>query len=170
MEDDKRYTVKGLLRIMKKPRDESKILPQAITIDLNNYKPYNGINELRKKAKEYVKNLKGQEFSLEEKNPHINFTFSNESVWHIVNGAGKTKLIITKQLPEIFKQGIILEVEDEKKKDTNTENVLHCGTYIMLQDELFMFYFTLKLKKGGKNYIYDGNINVDKPEIKKEAD
>ena len=145
---------------------ETMSLAPMIRINMDNYGT-NDVKELDKRAEEYLKGLRGVEFSLEESNPNIKFTLSTESVWHLINRAGFAKIKITKQLPEIFKQGIVFKVEDETKGDTNVLHVLRCGTYIMVNGEVYVYYFVLKLKIGNKNYIHDGNIDMRKPEKEK---
>lgn len=141
-----------------------KSLPPMVKINMNNYGDFQNIKELREMAKSYLNSLRGVDFSLEESNPKIKFTLSKESVWHLTSKSGKLKLIATKQLPQIFQQGIIMGVENEQKGDKNVDHVLKCGTYIMIESDVFIFYFVLKMKKGDKNYIYDGNIDISKPE------
>lgn len=143
-------------------------LPPMVVIDMDNYGT-NDIKELDKKAQEYLQTLLGVEFSLEESNPSIKFTISKASIWHLTNKCGIIKLKITKQLPSIFKQGIVFSVEDETKGDKTVLHILRCGTYIMVNREVYVYYFILKLKKGSNNFVYDGNIDVRQPEKEKTA-
>jgi hypothetical protein len=145
-----------------------KFLDPAVHINVDNYGT-NDIKELDKKANEYLNGLRGTEFSLEESNPNIKFTLSKDSVWHLINSSGLVKLKITKQLPDIFKQGIIFGVEDETKGDKNVLHILKCGTYIMVKNEIYLYYFVLKLKRNSQNFIHDGNIDISKPEKERTA-
>lgn len=141
-----------------------KELEPAVKIDMDNYKPYSNISELREKANAYISSLQDEEFSLEESNPEIKFTVSKKSAEHTTRKAGETKLIITKQIKQIFKQGYVYSVQDEKNKHPNVEHILKCRTFIMLNGEMKEFHFTLKMQKGGKNYFYDGSFNINDPE------
>lgn len=147
---------------------ETVFLPAAVKINMDNYHT-NDVYILRERAVDYLNSLRGKIFSLEETNPDIKFTLSRESVWHLTANAGVTKLKITKQLPEIVRQGMIVSVEDEMKKDTNVEHILKCSSYIMINGELYAYYFVLKMKKGGTHFIYSGAIDVEKPEKNKTA-
>jgi hypothetical protein len=139
---------------------ETIFLDPAVHINMDNYKPYSGIRELREKAKAFLLTIIEREFSLEETNPQIKFVLNKKGASHIMQGAGITKLIITKQLPAILKQGSIFGVEDEEKGDVNTLHILKCRTHIMIENKMYEFYFVLKMKRDTKTYLYDGTINL----------
>lgn len=139
-------------------------LPPMVVINMDNYKPYATIKELREKTKDYLQSLVGKEFSLEETNPNIKFVLNKKGVSHLMQGAGLTKLIITKHLEDILKQGSVFGVEDEVKGDTTVLHILKCRSYIMLEGRVYEFYFVLKMKKDNKTYLYDGTIYIDQPE------
>jgi hypothetical protein len=149
--------------------EDVKYLDPAVHVNMDNYKPYSDIRELRTKAKEHLKSLQGMEYCLGETNPNIKFFISSYSINHTIRNAGIHKLILTKQLPEIFKQANINGVEDEKKGDENVLHILKCSTYIMIERELYQFHFVLKMKKGGKNFLYDGTINISFKEKERTA-
>lgn len=145
-------------------------LEPAIVIDIdNNYQldDKEDLNELRGKAESYLNTLKGMELSLEENNPEIKFTIAKQAVWHLTAEAGKKKLILTKQLIQILKQGTIVKVEDDKRGDINILHVLRCVSYIMIEGDVFAFYFTLKLMKNKQSYLYEGSVDVETPEKNK---
>jgi hypothetical protein len=145
-----------------------KFLDPAVRIDMDNYGT-NDIKELDRKAEEHLNSLRGTEFCLQESNPNIKFTISRSGIWHLTNQAGLVKLKITKQLPDIFKQGIVFGVEDEVKGDKNVLHVLRCTSYIMVREEIYAYHFILKMKKGENNFIYDGNIDIRTPEKERTA-
>ena len=115
-------------------------LPPTVKINMDNYKPYTDIHDLRVKANDYLRSLQAKEFSLEESNPQINFFITKYSAEHTTRKAGETKLIITKQIEEIFKQAYVFNVEDDNKHH-NIEHILKCRTYIMVQNKLYEFLF-----------------------------
>lgn len=139
-------------------------LDSVVRINMDNYKPYSNITELRNKSQSYLNSLKSKSFSLEESNPDIKFRIIRAFVNHTTRKAGKTKLIITKQITEILKQGIVISVTDETKGDINTKGVIECVTFIMVDGELFEARFLIKMKVNGQNDLYDLTFNHTLPE------
>lgn len=151
---------------MSEEQDGVTILNPAVSIDLDNYKPYSNVTELRKKAIEYLKTLKEQDFAIGESG--LTFRFFKKGIEHILSKTGITKILITKQLTDIFNQAHILIIKPPKESEEKTvDSVVVCGTYIMIKGLMYYYIFNVKKYKDGKTLIYSGNINIQRPEIEK---
>lgn len=145
-------------------------LDPAVIINMDNYKPYKNIHELREKASDYLMSLRETEFSLND-NPEVKFRLTKYSISHTLLRAGETNIIATKQIEQIFKQSHIFKVsEPEPDEQQDVDYVLKCRTHISINGVVYTFRFVIKHTKRGEHYFYDGTINIYKPEIDVERE